>query len=80
VYKRQGAQDGYYSLQNDIYGHDIDGIRIGACKDCIDGLCDLQEQKPHPCKMMDYEGNACIKIFTKRLLELSTNPTPLKTP
>lgn len=67
--KETGAADGYYTLQNDEKGKDINGIRLGSCKALSDGKCLLQENKPHPCKMMDYEGPACMRIFTKRLTE-----------
>ncbi len=64
------APDGYYTLQNDKYGKDIDGIRLGRCNACVDGVCLLEETKPHPCKMMDYEGPACMRIFSKKISEI----------
>jgi len=70
--KKSDAPNGYYTLQNDKVGNDIDGLRIGPCGACVDGLCALQENKPHPCKMMDYEGAACLKIFAKRLAQISS--------
>lgn len=63
------APDGYYTLQNDELGKDIDGIRLGQCNACVNGVCLLEDTKPHPCRIMEYEGPACLKIFTKKLAE-----------
>lgn len=69
--KSTSAVDGYYTLQNDVYGKDINGIRLGKCNANVDGVCLLENEKPHPCKMMDYEGPACMRIFTKKMSEVS---------
>jgi hypothetical protein len=65
--KSGGAPDGFYILKNDPVIQDIDGIRIGACKACVDGICLLEENKPHPCRIMELAGRVCTTIFLRRI-------------
>ena len=60
------APDGFYTLQNDPFGNDIDGVRIGNCNACVEGLCLLQSNKPRPCVTMEVAGRLCMTIFLGR--------------
>jgi len=65
--KATQAADGYYALRNDEVAPDIDGIRIGGCNACVDGLCLLEKSKPRPCSVMELAGRMCKVIFMRRI-------------
>jgi len=76
--KAQGAIDGIYALEN--YPNDVDGVRIGACKELHEGMCLIHDNIPSPCKRMEVGGESCMKIFLRKMLQQRNciNPQELK--
>lgn len=64
--KSKGAPDGIYALEN--YPNDIDGVRIGACRELYEGLCMIHDAIPSPCRRMDVGGKSCMNIFLKKMI------------
>jgi hypothetical protein len=63
--KTSNAPNGFYALANAV--NDIDGIRLGTCNDLVNGLCQLQGQKPKFCQRMELGGKSCSTFFSHKL-------------
>jgi hypothetical protein len=66
--RSNGAEAGIYALEN--YPNDVDGVRIGTCKELENGICLIHDDIPSPCRRMELGGKACLNIFIKKMLEM----------
>lgn len=47
---------------------DRDGVMVGMCKACVNGLCVVHDNVPGPCDRLEVNSNRCWEIYRKRVL------------